>query len=71
MITHMKHALLGRNYSLTSDLDTYVVRHVIEKLCYIPKNYDAEMEKLKVEINEMTGSWSVIGQMSPIQYCLD
>lgn len=70
MITHMKHALLGRNYSLTSDLDTYVVRHVIEKLCYIPKNYDAEMEKLKenpkhadksVAVDEEEGNHITIG----------
>ena len=47
LVTHMKHALLGRNYSLTSDLDSYVVRHVIEKLCYIPKSYDLEMDKLR------------------------
>ena len=50
LVTHMKHALLGRNYSLTSDLDSYVVRHVIEKLCYIPKSYDAELEKLKENV---------------------
>ena len=49
MVTHMKHALLGRNYSLTSDLDSYVVRHVIEKLCYIPKSYDSELEKVKMD----------------------
>jgi len=47
LATHMRHSLLGRNYSLTSMLDGYVVRHVIEKLCYIPKNYDAEVDKYK------------------------
>ena len=49
LVTHMKHALLGHNYSLTSDLDSYVVKQVIETLCYIPKNYDAELEKFKAD----------------------
>jgi len=47
LATHMRHALLGRNYSLTSMLDGYAVRHVIEKLCYIPKNYEAEVDRFK------------------------
>ena len=47
LVNNMKHALLGHNYSLTSDLDSYVVKHVIEKLCYVSRNYDAELEKLR------------------------
>ena len=49
LATHMRQALLGRNYSLTSHLDGYVVRHVIERLCYVPRNYEAEVEKFRSE----------------------
>jgi len=68
LATHMRHALLGRNYSLTSMMDGYVVRHVIEKLCYIPKNYDAEVDKFKkdetlaektVSVEEGSGASSI------------
>ena len=41
---HMRHALLGRNYSLTTFLDTYVVRQVVERLCYLARNFDTEYE---------------------------
>jgi actin-related protein len=40
---HMRHALLGRNYSLTSTLDIFMVRQVVERLCYLARNYDQEM----------------------------
>ena len=49
LVTHMKHALLSHNYSLTSDLDNYVVKQVVKSLCYIHKNYDAELEKYKAD----------------------
>ena len=49
LVSHMKHALLGLNYSLTSNLDNYAVRQVIEKLCYIPKSYDSELEKFRTD----------------------
>ena len=49
LVSHMKRALLGLNYSVTGQLDGYVVRHVVEKLCYIPKNFHAELDKVKAE----------------------
>ena len=59
LVSHMKHALLGLNYSLTSQLDAYVVRHVVEKLCYIPKNFHVELDKLKAEPGLVDKSVSV------------
>ena len=41
---HMRHALLGRNYSLTSTLDTFMVRQVVERLCYLARNYNQELD---------------------------
>ena len=41
---HMRHALLGRNYSLTDFLDVFVVRQVAERLCYLARNFDSEVE---------------------------
>jgi actin-related protein len=43
LTNHMRHALLGRNYSLTSTLDTFMVRQVVERLCYLARNYDQEL----------------------------
>ena len=72
MVTHMKHALLGRNYSLTSHLDSYVVRHVIEKLCYIPKSYDSELEKVKMDPQFAVKSVTLDeGSSSPITIGVD
>ena len=51
LVASMKQALLGRNYSLTAApaLDSYVVRHVVQQLCYIPRSYDQELEKLRAD----------------------
>ena len=49
MCSHMRHSLLGRNYSLTSFLDMYIVRQVVERLGYIARNFDAELENFQGE----------------------
>ena len=49
MCNHMTQALLGRNYSLTAHLDTYIVRQVVERLCYVSRSFDIEMENFKGE----------------------
>ena len=47
LVGHLRHALLGRNYSLTSTLDSYIVYKVVERLCYIANNYDNEVDKIR------------------------
>ena len=42
---HMRQCLAGRNYSLNSPLDTYIVGNTIERLCYISRCFDEEMEE--------------------------
>ena len=59
LVSHMRHALLGLNYSLTSQLDGYVVRQVVENLCYIPKHFNAELDKEKAEPGLLDKSISV------------
>lgn len=49
MCNHMTQALLGRNYSLTAHLDTYIVRQVVERLCYVSRSFETEMENFKGE----------------------
>ena len=49
LCSHMQHALLGRNYSLTSFLDSFIVRQVVERLCYLARNFDSEMESFQGE----------------------
>ncbi|TRY62880.1 hypothetical protein TCAL_02029 [Tigriopus californicus] len=41
----LQHYLLGRNYSLTSFIDSYVTRFAIENLAYMSRNFDLELEK--------------------------
>lgn len=41
----LQHYLLGRNYSLTSFIDSYVTRFAIENLAYMSRNFDMELEK--------------------------
>ena len=59
LLSHMRRALLGLNYSLTSQLDGYVVRQVVERLCYIPKHFNAELDKEKAEPGLLDKSISV------------
>eukprot|EP00095_Tigriopus_kingsejongensis_P001858 snap_masked-scaffold1139_size60066-processed-gene-0.2 protein:Tk01858 transcript:snap_masked-scaffold1139_size60066-processed-gene-0.2-mRNA-1 annotation:"hypothetical protein LOTGIDRAFT_164583" len=41
----LQHYLLGRNYSLTSFVDSFVTRYAIERLSYMSPNFDLELEK--------------------------
>ena len=41
----LQHYLLGKNYSLTTFLDSFVVRTAIESLAYMSRNFDRELGK--------------------------
>ena len=43
----LQHYLLGRNYSLTTFVDSYVVRSAIENLSYMSRNFDRELERYR------------------------
>ena len=43
----LQHYLLGRNYSLTTFVDSFVVRSVIENLSYMSRNFDRELERYR------------------------
>lgn len=49
MAGHMRQALLGRNYSLTSALDGYMVKHAVENLCYVQSQNQLEVDRSKKE----------------------
>merc|ERR1712147_226893 len=46
---HLRQALLGRNYSLTSQLEGYVVRQVLENLCYVAESYHEEVDRCQAD----------------------
>lgn len=41
----LQHYLLGRNYSLTSFVDSFITRYTLEKSAYFCANFDAELDK--------------------------
>jgi len=41
----LQHYLLGKNYSLTTFVDSFVVRTAIESLAYMSRNFDRELER--------------------------
>jgi len=41
----LQHYLLGKNYSLTTFVDSFVVRTAIESLSYMSRNFDRELER--------------------------
>jgi actin beta/gamma 1 len=49
----MRHYLLGRNYSLTTDIDNFVIRFVLENLAYMSKNFDRELDFYRIQPEEV------------------
>ena len=45
MRSKLQHYLQGRNYALTSFIDGYVSRYAIEKLSYMSRNFDRELDR--------------------------
>ena len=43
----LQHYLLGRNYSLTSFIESFITRYAIEKLTYMSKNFDKELDRYR------------------------
>ncbi|XP_046406076.1 uncharacterized protein LOC124171003 isoform X2 [Ischnura elegans] len=58
VIEMLKQLLNEKNYSFPSDVETYLVRYIVENLCYCAQNYSSEhkeamndIEKVKKEIS--------------------
>ena len=47
----LQHYLLGKNYSLTTFVDSFVVRTAIESLSYMSRNFDRELERYQRYFN--------------------
>ena len=45
MRSKLQHYLLGKNYSLTTFVDSFMVRTAIESLAYLSRNFDRELER--------------------------
>merc|ERR1719222_919505 len=58
---HLRQALLGRNYSLTSQLEGYVVRQVLENLCYVAESYHEEVDRCQADPASVERSVPVSG----------
>jgi actin-related protein len=44
MRSKLQHYLLGRNYSLTSFIDSFVTRYAVEQLAYMSRHFDRELD---------------------------
>uniref|UniRef100_T1ILG7 PH domain-containing protein n=1 Tax=Strigamia maritima TaxID=126957 RepID=T1ILG7_STRMM len=45
VMDHLQHFLIQRHYNLVSEVDSYLVRYVLENLCYCAENYHDELQK--------------------------
>ena len=47
MRAKLQHHLQGRNYSLGSFVDSYLLRYAIESSAYMSRNFDKELERYR------------------------
>ncbi|XP_067128833.1 uncharacterized protein [Centruroides vittatus] len=47
IIHHLRHNLAQKHISLVSDVESFIVRYILEQSCYIAQNYEEEMERFR------------------------
>lgn len=59
IIHHLRHNLAQKHISLVSDVESFIVRYILEQSCYIAQNYESEMERFLNDPENIEKSISV------------
>ncbi|CAB3377644.1 Hypothetical predicted protein [Cloeon dipterum] len=59
IVDHLRHFLHQKQYSLVTEVESFLIRYVLENLCYSAQHYNTEMQKFREDATAVEQSVSI------------
>ena len=56
---HLRHFLLQKHYSLVTEVESLLLRYVMERLCFVSEQYSADLHRFSADPASMQKTVSV------------